>query len=630
MTIELLNSYQQDAINRSDGPVLVNAGPGSGKTYVIARRMARIIEESADRHFKVLGLTFTNKAATEMRRRVEGIIPTAGERLNLTTFHSFGAQILRQHGSHIGISPNFSILSQRAERQVVLDEAIKNAGSTSAHYTSKQLLDLVTRMLDQNVQVDGAVIFLSNSRFEDAGYMESVYTHYRRLMVANNELDFGGVLAETLRLLDGKPEIQSLLRQIYPYVYVDEFHDTNLAQYELLRRLVNPTTRNIFAVADEDQLIYEWNGADPTRLKSFRTEFGANVLELPVSYRCPGRIVEAANRLIANNHEHNKMNLVAYRRSDDTGDVIRTRGFDTTEDESRWIADDITRRPVEARHHCVILARHRYILDPIIEALSARGIRCSLMMRKDEFTTAQMMWMHAMLRLANARQDREHLRKACRAFFIMEGVRLVVDDIVCASSLQEGDYLRGWLRAALQKDPSRHTARVLRTSVPKLAERLDFRSFVRDCFEWFDHVAGNLDNTREFHDEKKAWDDIVGDIDGALGRDTITLHALLHELGMRSKAAPVPEDAVRCYTIHGSKGLEFEHVYLAGLAEGILPDRRAIQRGDTSSEMREERRVCFVAITRVLKGLTLTYSRLAHGHTPGPSRFLAEMDQIDP
>lgn len=620
-----LTASQQEAVDCDDMAVLVLAGPGSGKTHILTRRIVRIIEETAERRFNILGLTFTNKAATQMQERVVSMVPDASTRVHLTTFHAFGASILRQHGYHVGIKPDFTILTQQAERMMVLKEAVRMAGAP-AHSATESMLSLVTRLTEQDVRPDGAARFLRDRHIENVGNAGPVYKNYRRLLVENNELDYGSLVAEALELLRAVPAVQNLINVVYPHVCVDEFQDTNLAQYRLLRGIVNPSTTRLFAVADDDQIIYQWNGADPEWLVSLREDFGCRVLELPVSYRCPPEIVRIANSLIRHNasRDAGRAALVSHKQ-DGTECAVSVMALDSEADESDWIAGDIGRQPLERRRGCAVLGRNRAVLKPIVDGLERRGVPCYLPVRKDGFTSEPMAWLHAMLRLANIRQSRDQLALACTMFFRLGGARLAADDIICDSLADDGHHLRAWLRVALRQQLNDQTRSFLMEAVPCLVNRLDFRTFVTKSFEWFAQLPAGVTDTEEYRDEKKAWDLLAAHTDNKLGRDQVTLAALLQEIDLQPKTTPAPRDSVPCYTVHAAKGLEFDHVYLAGLVEGEMPDRRAMAKGDKSAEMQEERRICFVAITRARQRLTLTHARRMFGQQRPPSRFLTEM-----
>ena len=635
--LSTLNDNQREAVNWGDGPLLVLAGPGSGKTRVLTYRVASLIETTPDKHFKILGLTFTNKAAAEVRERIAALVPNAGERTLLTTFHSFSADLLRQHGHHVGLKPDFTILVQDADRYSLLDEAIDRARNDSREYgiTSEKLLPLVSSLIENNVAAGSALEVLQRGSFNDSEVLASVYGNYRELMIERNALDFPELIAEALSMLERKPGVRKQIQRIYRYVCVDEFQDTNFLQYKILHHLVNPATKNLFVVADDDQIIYQWNGASPERLWELREDFGMRFLQLPENYRCPAVVVKLANSLIAYNFDRSaeKTPLTANKKASDEKPVS-VRNFDDFEQEIRWVAEDIARRPANVRARCVILARTKKLLEQAVVALEKSGISACLAVRKNEFESAPLQWLHSILRLANSRSSREYLRLTCKVFFSLEGINLDVRNIISHASAGDGDYLRSFARAALDREELfPYTRKLISNVLPRLSERLDFWSFEKDAFTWFDSLPDTVPVEEgvfdEYREEKDTWRDLVSEISSKYGGEQeVTLHLLLQELDLRSKS-PVPsQDAVSCFTIHASKGMEFDHVYLIGMVEDQLPSWAAIKKGDGSREMQEERRNCFVAITRAQETLSLSCSSQMHGWRKKPSRFLYEMGAL--
>ena len=631
LDLETLNDRQLEAVNWENGPLLVLAGPGSGKTRVLTFRIALLIEANPNKHFKILGLTFTNKAAAEMRERIAGIIPVSGERILLTTFHSFAADLLRQHGHHAGLKPDFTILVQDADRHSLLDEAIDWAGSGQSNQTSERLLPLISRLIENDIAVEKATEVLQRGSFDDPDAIASIYQQYRKLMVEKNTLDFAGLIAEALGVLKKQPGVRKQIHRIYPYICIDEFQDTNLSQYKILKYLVNPETKNLFVVADDDQIIYQWNGANPKRLWTLRDDFGMKVIQLPENYRCPGDVVELANSLIIHNFDRysEKGALTAHRQISDVS-VVRVQQFDDFSEESDWVAKDIAARSDDDQAKCVVLARTRKLLEQVIDALEENGVHGYLAARKNEFESAPLQWLHSVMRLANSRNGREHLRKICKTFFTLEGIDLDIRDIMSHAGTEDGDYLRSWVKAALSRNElSDTTSTFLRTSLPILSERLDFWRFQDDAFAWLDSLPDTHPDTEGIFDqyqaEKETWHQLTNEISAKYGKQEVTLLLLLQELDLRSKSPTPPDKAIPCFTIHASKGMEFDHVYLVGMVEDQLPSWAAKKKGDDSREMQEERRNCFVAITRTQETLTLTYCKRLQGWTKEPSRFLQEM-----
>ena len=300
----MLNANQLKGVSWGDGPLLVLAGSDSGKTKVLTHRIAKLIEESPEDTFKILCLTFTNKAVADIQERVNTLVPKTNMRIKMSTYHSFSTALLRQHGSHLGLRSDFTILSQEEDRRLILDEAIANAGITHVgEYDRRKLLSIVTKLTEQNIPVDTAPESLRVIYPDNAQQIGKIYQCYREQLIKNNELDLGRLVAEAIGLLTKAP-IGNLVRRIYPYICVDEFQNINSAQYQLSCCVVNPDTRNLFVVADTDQRIYQWNGASQDRVRQLKAYFDMTVLSLPENYRYPSSVLKLANKLIANNPSH--------------------------------------------------------------------------------------------------------------------------------------------------------------------------------------------------------------------------------------------------------------------------------------------------------------------------------------
>lgn len=628
-----LNERQAAAVAWQDGPLLVLAGPGSGKTTVLSRRIARLVEESPNEHYRVLGLTFTNKAAAEMRKRIDTLVAGAGGRVLLTTFHSFAGDLLRQHGHLIGLKPDFTILAQDSERIGILDDALASiAGAVDVtDYSGERLLPLINRLLENDVDASGVAATIDTLPEDRRELVRLAYQAYKDGLIASNSLDFPSLIAEAVRVLRDFSAVCKQMRRIYHYICVDEFQDTNLAQYALLRCLVSDQSRNIFVVADDDQIIYQWNGASPERLAGVRHDFEMTVLQLPTNYRCPPAVIEIANKLIAHNttRSPDKDRLLA-KKAKGPEPGLQLYRFDDFEAEVAWVAQDISARSVEERARCVILGRTRKTLDRAVEHLGRHGVSAYVANRKDEFASAPLRWLHAALRLANNPSDREQVRRISRAFHTLEGLQIDPSAVTAAAEAFDGSGLRAFAAlAGARPEISRPTADYLRDALPLLTDRLDFRSFCSATFIWAEQLPETLPDANDIvsdaTEERAVLTALVEEIDTQFGRENVTLHLLLQELDMRSKTPAQPKDAVPCFTIHASKGMEFGHVYLIAMVEDQLPSWAAVKKGSDSREMQEERRNCFVAITRTEDSLTMTFSNRVFGWPKTPSRFLREM-----
>lgn len=629
--LDSLNLNQRQAVEWNNGPLLVLAGPGSGKTRVLTLRIARLLRDTPEQRFRILGLTFTSKAADEMRNRVEQMIPDARERALLTTFHSFCADLLRQHGSHLGARPDFTILNQPEDRKEVIRDSIRELRKKGVEIEADEakFLPLIDWLLDRFVSEEKVKELSRNPEF--GAQLQVVYEEYRRQLRDKNRFDFGSLLFLAHQLLTSKPFIAKHLRTIYPHICVDEYQDTNLAQDRVLRAIVGDAPKKLFVVADDDQIIYQWNGASPERLARLREDFKMSVIQLPVNYRCPRTIIALANNLIQHNSGRSPEKQAATGEKDDGQRVVRVNRFDTVDAEFAWIAEDVLQRPETERRLCVILGRTKKLLEKGVSVMKENGLTAVLTARKSEFETAPLRWLHAILRLAHARGDSEQLRRACRAFYDLEDVDLSVDEIAAISAANGGDYLRTWMEQALSHDElETETRNFLSKAMEQIVNRLDFPEFIESAFAWFELLRGRLPELKrdifaDFQDEKSAWQELQQATLAKYGTGSVSLHVLLQEFDLAPKMAPLPASGVQCLTIHSAKGLEFEHVYLAGLVEEQLPSFESVRKGDDSREMQEERRNCFVAITRAQTSLTLTYADKYFGWPKKPSRFLSEM-----
>lgn len=509
-----------------------------------------------------------------MRDRIINLVPDASSRTLLTTFHSFCAELLRQHGSHIGLRPDFTILSQTADREAHLNDVL-NQTHTAKVYKPQQLLPLIDRLLERCADKEDATSLLSKADPTDRNDWIAIYDNYRKLLIERNRLDFPSLIMETRQLFLKNAGVVKHIRMVYPYICIDEFQDTNIAQYEVLRQLVNPEKPNLFVVADDDQIIYQWNGADPERIDRIITDFDMTVIQLPENYRCPPEVIELANNLIVNNNIRaaGKKCLIAHKVTTDFQDnVVRLMSFASLEEESKWVSEDIFKRSIEDRCRCAILARTRKLLEVFLEQLTSIGLSGFLSVRKDEFTSYQMQFLHALLRLANNRGDEEQLRRLCRSFYSIEGINMDISDVIASASVNKEDYLRTWQSKVLLIDELCDTTReFIRNGIKGVIERLEFNDTCTNAFSWFEYQMsidqqGNLSDI-DYLEEKGVWENLVYEINQEFGKENVVLHMLLQELDMRSKTPQPPAGSIPLLTVHASKGLEFEHVYLVGLVD---------------------------------------------------------------
>ena len=632
-TLESLNHVQGQAANHNDGALLVLAGPGSGKTRVLTTRIARLLYEAPDEPFRVLALTFTNRAADEMRERIERMAPEAEHRLFVGTFHAFCADVLRQHGQHLGIKTDFRIYSTKEDRAEIAGFAIASKAGRAAGLDAQHssFLPLVDRAKAKLIPSEGV-----GGKFQSAdrgAKFEAFYAAYDASLRAANALDLNSLISNAHELFVRFPALARRYQSVYRYWCVDEFQDTNLAQYEMLKAMAGERFRNVFAVADDDQIIYQWNGADYRRLDQFRADFDAALLQIPTNFRCPSEVVASANEIIGCNllRSADKKPLIADRNPSGTSSVIAVLQFPTDEEEARGIARHIADHRAGELEQTVVLARVRRLLDPIAAALTALGINSQVIVRRDEFQSAAFNWLHNALRLVVHNIDERVFRAFAGTFNEMFGSMLSPSEVNVQSQADRVDLLIGWHRAVQEYVDIPDALALADAAMRHHRGNLDLAGFVAAVISvvegWLPDDTPDEEDAASFsalRDDRAAWHALSGEVGRAIGVPHDP-ERFLQELDLRSKQPPVRPKTVALMTIHGAKGNEFDHVYLAGLAEDVLPGFQSKKKGDRSPEFEEERRNCFVAVTRCEQTLTLSYAKRYSGYAKTPSRFLREM-----
>ena len=632
-----LSDIQRKAVDWDDGALLVLAGPGSGKTRVLTCRVACLLDRSPDERFRVLALTFTNKAAHEMSSRLTTLAPGLEERADIHTFHGFCTQVLRQHGVHLGIKPDFAIYSRTTDRQAVLEDALGRA-CPQVDNEDRRLLPRIDALKARLVRPEQTEEWLGGGNSappDEARRLAHAYRLYEEELRRANALDFNSLIFEAHRLF-GYPAMARHYQTVYRYWLVDEFQDTNGAQYALLRRMAGEDFRRVFAVADDDQTIYEWNGANVRRIGTLVEDFHCEVMQLPTNFRCPPPIVEAANRLVVYNARRATAKRPAEpaQRSRSLDDQpIRCRVFETDRDEAAGIAAEIAGLDLAERSRTLVLARTRALLESMRDALQVENVNATILNRRDDFASPEMRWLVACLKQINRPLDRRNLATLVEAFgsFVPGCVGpsaggpapLNLDDMLSRSATDGVTYLSVWSGAAQAARLPSPAAEMVDLIAGLAAGELKPGSTI-------DRILGHLESDKpddDLRDDLSAWRRLSGEIRTAVG--PTSLDRFLQELELRSKEpVPVP-GAVSLATIHGAKGLEFDTVYLIGLAEEILPSWHSVTHENGSARLEEERRGCFVAITRTKERLTLSRAQQYRGWPKQPSRFLEEMGFAD-
>ncbi len=618
-----LSEIQRKAVEWDDGAVLVLGGPGSGKTRVLTCRIAQLLHQSPRERFRVLALTFTNKAAYEMSRRLVSLGPGLRERAEVHTFHSWCAQVLRQHGAHLGIKPDFAIYSRTGDRRALLDEILRRE-LWRGRRDSRRLLNTIDALKGRLVGPGRAEAWLVENKgvsIEEACSDARAYRLYEDELREANALDFNSLVFEAHRLLR-HPALARQQRPPYKYLLVDDFQDITGAQYELLRCMVGKTPTRVFAVADDDQTIFEWNGANVRRVRILAEEFQCQIVRLPTNYRCSPLMVKISNRLIEYNTRrgaHKQPARPERRCQTPAKQQVRCRVFESDRDEVAAIAKEIADLDADDRDQTVVLARTRARVESVRRALQAENLPTAVLTRRDQFTSPQMRWLVTWLQQIQRPSDRRNMAKLVETFDSFAPVSLEFDDLRSRAAAEGASYLAVWSDAACRARLPPRFGELARHVALQEAGEVTLASAVGHVLCQFEVDLSDED----LKEDLSAWHRLSSESGTALTSGS--LGQFLQELELQSKAPAAVPGAVCLSTIHGVKGPEFNTVYVIGLAEGVLPSWFSLRDRNGVASMEEERRNCYVAITRAKQHLILSRAEDYEGRRRQPSRFLAEM-----
>ncbi|MBI2260472.1 MAG: UvrD-helicase domain-containing protein [Caulobacterales bacterium] len=619
-----LNPEQREAVETVDGPVLVLAGAGTGKTRVLTTRLAHILATGRARPWELLAVTFTNKAAREMRERITHLIGPSAEGLRwLGTFHSVAAQILRRHAELVGLKSTFTILDTD-DQERVCKQLLEAANLDTKRWTPRSLSGLIDHWKNRGWTPEK----LPSTEDFANGKGHALYAAYQARLVSLNACDFGDLLLHNLTILSQHADIAEEYRRRFRYILVDEYQDTNVAQY-LWLRLLTSSTGNVCCVGDDDQSIYGWRGADVDNILRFERDFpGAKVIRLERNYRSTQHILGAASGLIAANKGRLGKTLWT---EDLSGDKVRVRGVWDGEAEARLIADEIetARRQGMAYKDMAVLVRASFQMRAFEERFVLLAVPYTVIGGPRFFERAEIRDAHAYLRLILSEDDDLAFERIVNVpkrgvgdtsvQKVLQIARLSgVSAMAAVRDLIVSDELQARTRTALSnfvRDIDRWRALAQTTTHWELTETVLEESGYTDM-QKADRATGQtrLDNLKELTQSMQAFD---------------TLPAYLEHVSLvmdldRGGA----DDAVQVMTLHGAKGLEFPLVFLPGWEEGVFPSQRSIdEKGEKGLE--EERRLAYVGVTRAKQDARISFAanRLVYGRWTSqlPSRFVDEL-----
>ena len=638
--LDQLNPAQRQAVECTAGPLLVLAGAGSGKTRVLTYRIAHLVDRAGVAPWNILAVTFTNKAAGEMRERIEHLVGRAADDIWIGTFHSVCARILRYEASAFGLHPSFTIYDED-DRRALIRRILDEAGVAEQDLTPRTVLGQISRA--KNAMVDVDTFSRQGSDNPNHRRLSELYAAYEDELRANRAFDFDDLIAEPVRQFQRHPEVLERYRQRFRHVLIDEYQDTNRPQY-LLARLLADEHRNICCVGDDDQSIYQFRGADIRNILDFERDYPeAVVVRLEQNYRSTGRILKAANAVIENNRDRKGKNLWT-----DTGDgdLVAVAACADDRTEARHIATivaDMRATRDLALKDAAILYRTNAQSRALEEELQRATLPYVIVGSIRFYERREIKDVLAYLRVLVNPEDDISLRR------IINVPRRGIGGTSVERLQTHATMRRTRLFATLAEldQVSGLTARARNTLAP-FAEMLgELRQQATDpavnLAELTENLldrSGYLEALREeTTPEAEAREENVGQLVARLAefgesREDATLEAFLEEVAlmMPEDESPADHDAVTLMTLHMAKGLEFPLVVISGLEENLFPTSRAIEEGRNSPQaIEEERRLFYVGITRARQHLLLTSARWRYTfgslQEAVPSRFLAEVPQ---
>lgn len=630
---DTLNEQQKDAVFTTEGPVLVLAGAGSGKTRALTHRIAYLVDELGVSPYNIMAITFTNKAAGEMKERVASLVGPGAQSIWVSTFHSSCVRILRRYADLLGYDTNFTIYDDDDSKQV-MKNVCKTLNIDTKQLKERTILNAISSA--KNDLIDYQQFKIRNSGDYRMSKIADAYEEYQKLLISNNAMDFDDLIMNAVKLLEENPDVLDYYQKKFVYVMVDEYQDTNTAQFRLVR-LLSGGYNNICVVGDDDQSIYKFRGANIRNILDFEEYYqNAKVIRLEQNYRSTQTILDAANAVIANNEGRKSKSLWT---ENGTGDRIHLRSFDTAYEEADFISRDICHKVKNnkaAYGDCAVLYRTNAQSRLIEEKLVYDGVPYNVVGGVNFYSRKEIKDILAYLKtIDNGRDDlcvKRIINVPKRGIgatslakvdtYAIAHYMNFLDALVSAKDIaglgKTADKILGFVNliAVLR-------AKAEVVDVPTLIrEVLEATSYIQELeADTEDEAMARIDNIEELINKAKVFNE---------ENENPTLSAFLEEVALVADIDNVSDDndRVLLMTLHSAKGLEFEHVYLAGMEDGLFPSYMTIT-SDNPQDIEEERRLAYVGITRAKVDLTVSSarSRMMHGEMQynAVSRFVKEI-----
>ncbi len=631
-----LNEPQREAVFHTDGPLLILAGAGSGKTRVLTHRIAYLIEERGVNPWNILAITFTNKAAGEMRQRVDSLVGFGSESIWVSTFHSMCVRILRRFIDRLGYDNRFTIYDTD-DQKTLMREVCRKVDIDTKRIRERAILAEISSAKNELVTPEEYELNAGGDLSKQK--LAKAYREYEAQLKSNNALDFDDLLVKTVQLFQTQPDVLENYQERFRYIMVDEYQDTNTVQFQLVRLLAGKY-RNLCVVGDDDQSIYKFRGANIRNILDFEKEFpDAYVVKLEQNYRSTGNILEAANSVIRNNTGRKDKTLWT---ANGEGDKIHLRQFDTAYDEADFIAEDIQRqvRDGASYNDNAVLYRTNAQSRLFEEKFVAMNIPYKIVGGINFYARREIKDLLAYLKTIDNGQDDLAVRRIINV--PKRGIGLTTVNRIQESADERGisfykalmapDLIPGIGRSASKLDSFAALIEYFKgqaageSITDLLKEVIEKTGYVQELeADDKEDAEARIQNIDELLNKAAAYEESCAD-----RNEEASLAGFLEEVALVADIDSLDEsqDYVVLMTLHSAKGLEFPHVYLAGMEDGLFPSYMTIM-ADDGEELEEERRLCYVGITRAEQELTLSCARkrMVRGETQynKMSRFIKEI-----
>ncbi len=633
---DTLNEQQKQGVFTTDGPVLILAGAGSGKTRVLTHRTAYLIEEKGVNPYHIMAITFTNKAAGEMRERIDNLVGYGSESIWVSTFHSTCVRILRRHIDRIGFDTNFTIYDAD-DSKTVMKDICKRLNIDTKMYKEKSLLAAISSAKDELISPEEFALRAVNAGDYAKRKQSEVYREYQETLRKNNALDFDDLIVKTVELFETDPEVLDYYQERFRYIMVDEYQDTNTAQFKLISLLARKY-KNLCVVGDDDQSIYKFRGANIYNILNFEKYFPEAVtIRLEQNYRSTKNILNAANGVIANNIGRKEKTLWT---DNPEGEKIDFEQFDTAYEEADYVARDILSGTKSGRYHYgdyAVLYRTNAQSRLFEERFITSNIPYKIVGGVNFYARKEIKDLLAYLKtIDNGRDDlavRRIINVPKRGIGATTLLKVADWASVCGISfydaLKQAEEVPNLGKASLKIRPFVNFIQTIRSKAPiigvseLLREIIEETGYVRELeAEGTDEATARIENIDELISKVVAYEE---------SEEQPTLSGFLEEVALVADIDGLEEgsDYVVLMTLHSAKGLEFPKVFLAGMEDGLFPSYMSIVADNPTEAIEEERRLAYVGITRAREELAITCARtrMVRGETQynKVSRFVKEI-----